>query len=792
MQQLPAAFNALTDYRQFVLWKLTNGKKLPINPSTLEPASSTDSTHWSDATTCITTASLCGDEYGVGFVFTQDDPFYFCDLDKCLIDGDWSPVAKTIMSMLPGAAIEISQSGAGLHIIGSGVVGEHSCKNIPLGLELYHTERFVALTGNSAMGDAGTDNSASLPTLIQQYFPPKTLVSDATWTTKPSDEWSGLTDDEKLITRALASKSAGSTFGPRASFADLWLRNVPALSDAYAPDGSDAGGFDESSADAALAQHLAFWTGKNCERIQRLMNQSALKRDKWQREDYMHNTITRAVSLQTDVHKTKREEPPRVSVDSTGGGIITDQPTFTEGYQFLGISQQLEHFKGCVYVQDQHRIFTSDGALLKTEQFNATYGGYVFQLEADSNGKTTRKAWEAFTESQGVRYPKATTTCFRPALPQGQLIQEEGRVLVNTYIPIETECIEGDITPFMNHLKLLLPDERDRKILLSFMAAIIQHKGVKFQWAPLLQGTEGNGKTLFSRCVAFAIGRRYTHYPKSSDLENKFNAWVENRIFIAIEDIFVAHHKQDMWESLKPLITNTELEVQGKGQDQITKEICCNIMMNCNGKDNLRKTANDRRVCTLFSAQQSVDDLVRDGMTGEYFPNLYKWLKNGGYAHVSHYLGVYAIPEELNPAGACHRAPHTTSTDEAVIAGMGVIEQEIMEAVEEGRQGFANGWISSMALERLIDDMRMNRLLPRNRRKAVLQSLGYDWHPALPNGRVTNVIILEGGKPRLFIKKNHIHMNLTTIPEVIKAYTDAQTGAVSSTNSASEAFNHGH
>ena len=37
-----------------------------------------------------------------------------------------------------------------------------------------------------------------------------------------------------------------------------------------------AGGFDHSSADAALMSHLAFWTGKDMPRMDRLFRRSAL------------------------------------------------------------------------------------------------------------------------------------------------------------------------------------------------------------------------------------------------------------------------------------------------------------------------------------------------------------------------------------------------------------------------------------------------------------------------------------------------------------------------------------
>ena len=203
MLNLPGELSALAAYDQFILWKLVpvpndKPKKLPVDHRTLQVFKKDDgwqqdSNAWTSATNAIYLAGLCGSEYGVGFYFNADDPFYFVDLDNCLLPDNqtWSPVATTVMNCLPGAAIEISQSGRGLHIIGKGQTPEHGCKNVPLGLELYTEGRFVALTGEGVIGDANTDSSLHLPHLVNTYFPPKSYNKDQKWTTEPVPEWNG-------------------------------------------------------------------------------------------------------------------------------------------------------------------------------------------------------------------------------------------------------------------------------------------------------------------------------------------------------------------------------------------------------------------------------------------------------------------------------------------------------------------------------------------------------------------------------------------------------------------------
>lgn len=781
MVTLPQSFNALRAYAQFVLWKAVVSKSRPgkFDKFPCDITGSVTDAHnpntWLDPDTAISSAQLLGDNYGVGFVFTSNDPFYCVDIDGAY-DGQWSPLATQLCTELSGAAVEISHSGTGLHIIGSygGPEFEHKCKNVALGIELYTSERFIALTGNGVSGDAShvTDG---LDSVVTQYFAgkdPERVTGE--WSTTHVEDSNPPKDDADLLEKALASKpkEVAVMFGAeptKVSFKDLWTGNAPVLSRGY-PHDTLEGEYDRSSADAALAQHLAFWTGGNCERIESLMRKSALVRDKWDyHKSYMQRTITNAVGRQGSFYA--------VGLSTTEITEVTTvlEPVMREGYQLLAADKQVELFKGCVYIAEVNRIFCANGALLKPEQFNAMYGGYNFAAGEDGE-KTTKKAWEAFTESQIMHFPKADSMTFRPDVAPGAIVEIDGWRYVNTYVPIDIHTVSGDIKPFMTHLSKVLPDERDQTILLSYMAACVQYKGYKIQWAPLLQGVVGNGKTLFTRCVAYAIGERYTHMPPALEISEKFNAWLFNTLFIGVEDIYVPSNKLEMIETLKPMITNKRLAKRAMNTDQAMHNICCNFMFNSNHKDGIKDATKDRRYCVFYSAQQEKIDLIRDGMTGDYFSNLYDWLDNHkGYAKVAHFLNEYAIPNEFNPTMSCQTAPDTSSTAEAASIGMGRIEQEVLEAIGEDRSGFAGGWISSFAFSKLLKDIRKDNMLPPGKHRELLRSLGYDYHPALKDGgRANNVIPCEGGKPRLYIRSGHIHSNLTSGAEVARCYAAAQ------------------
>jgi hypothetical protein len=778
MDFLPSALAALTQYKQFIIYQLVprlkdgvpTGKndKLPIDYRSGQIAShgAHDPEVWTDAATALNYARVFGSSYGVGFVFTDNDPFWFLDIDDCLAPcgTQWSSLAQQLMHGLPGAAIEVSSSGRGLHVFGSARhIPDHACRDVyGLSLELYHTKRFVALTGYNMVGDIATDLTDALAVLINQYFKNAAIVNPVEWTTEPCAGWNGPTSDDILIDRALRAPSSRAAFGEAASFRDLWDANYSVLESVY--------NGNASSYDAALAQHLAFWTGNNCERMHRLMLQSKLAREKWEREDYLPRTILSACSKQKEFLNDK----PAQKIDHVIVSDVHDlKPTLITGNTFLSVEDQIKVFTGCVYICDAHRVLIPGGHLLKPDQFRVMYGGFSFPMDV-TNERVTRNAWEAFTESQAFRTWRAHTSCFRPLLPPAAVVEEDDQRLVNLWWPIKTPRLAGDAAPFLNHLEKLIPDARDRQILLSYMAACVQYPGVKFQWAPFLQGTHGNGKTLFTRCVAYAIGNRYSHFPKAAEIATKFNSWMYCKLLIGVEDIYLPESHREVLEALKPMITSDRLEIEGKNENKITRDICCNFIINSNHKDGIRKIKSDRRFAPFYTAQQSVDDLIRDNMHGAYFLKLYNWLNNqNGYAIVANLLHTYIIPDEFNPTTQCQRAPITTSTGEAIEHGMGTIEQEIMNAIEQEEIGFRGGWVSSHFLDLLLLRIARGRI-PHNKRRELLQNIGYDWHPLLLNGRVNNTVLPDGVKCKLFVRHGHSALSAVSAAEVARLYSDAQ------------------
>jgi putative DNA primase/helicase len=143
----------LTERDQWVCWRYEerDGKMTKV-PKTYRgtAASSTDESTWTTfeyAVAAVGQTSGAGAD-GVGFVFSDDDPYAGIDLDECRDPetGNVEEWAREILKRVgPDAYIEISPSGTGIHIIVEGAVRDGGMRKG--NLEMYSRGRFFTVTG---------------------------------------------------------------------------------------------------------------------------------------------------------------------------------------------------------------------------------------------------------------------------------------------------------------------------------------------------------------------------------------------------------------------------------------------------------------------------------------------------------------------------------------------------------------------------------------------------------------------------------------------------------------------
>jgi hypothetical protein len=314
---------ALTSRDQWVLWDWTlrDGKdgpvwtKPPLKVVGTGNAKSNDREGWGSFRAALNAMKIRR-LAGIGFALAADDPFTFGDIDDCRdpetgVIADW---AMRVIERFRASYIEVSPSGTGIKILIQGRLPEGK-NRWKLGdgpgeyIEWFSERKYTTLTGHR-LETAGTeivDCQAELDALAAERAAREeklqlTTVPAPVAAPVPSND-----DDDALLLRARQARNG-------ANFYRLF----------YGGDTSPYGN-DDSAADLALCDHLAYWCGPDPARIDRLFRRSKLYRDKWDRDDYRERTIAEALKGRTQFARASTQ--PHLRVVDRGDPGADDAPS---------------------------------------------------------------------------------------------------------------------------------------------------------------------------------------------------------------------------------------------------------------------------------------------------------------------------------------------------------------------------------------------------------------------------------------------------------------------------------
>lgn len=276
-------FNSIPQEMRAVPHWVARVDKAPINPNSLYGAKSTDKTSWGtfeQAKAAIgkkaKMKAVQGKECnGIGFELSA--PFCGIDIDHCINPqtGEITAEALDIIQTMESYT-EISPSGTGVHIFykNDGNTHKEWHKKKPIDevqhLEMYQCDRYFTVTGKVYQNYNTLCERSERASLIYQAYmqdeqPP--TVTDNT-AEQPKQIAFKLTSepltDGEIIEKAMNAKNG-------AEFLSLWRGDTSKYNG------------DESRADLALCNMLAFWSSGNADTIDRLFRQSGLMRGKWDR-----------------------------------------------------------------------------------------------------------------------------------------------------------------------------------------------------------------------------------------------------------------------------------------------------------------------------------------------------------------------------------------------------------------------------------------------------------------------------------------------------------------------------
>lgn len=259
----------LRDAPQWVLWRFEDRDgKLTKPPHQCDGsyASHADPATWARFERAFKAYERGGFD-GIGFVLADMDPFAGVDLDH-VFDKETGEVAHWAQEIVDrlNSYTEISPSGTGIRIFVRGALpdgfprgGRKKSVGDGQGVEVYCRLRYLTVTGRHFHGAEVEDRGEEFQALCREMFPE---------VEKPKREHTSngastlAIDDSELLRQMFSSKSG-------AAIIQLWNGDTSAHND------------DDSAADLALCDYLAWWCAGDADRMDRLFRQSRLFRGKW-------------------------------------------------------------------------------------------------------------------------------------------------------------------------------------------------------------------------------------------------------------------------------------------------------------------------------------------------------------------------------------------------------------------------------------------------------------------------------------------------------------------------------
>jgi hypothetical protein len=325
--------------------------------------------------------------------------------------------------------------------------------------------------------------------------------------------------------------------------------------------------------------------------------------------------------------------------------------------------------KGVCYISAAQEFYRHrTGEKYKKEAFDSVYGRHL--LPTDDMLKEQGSAATAATLSKPVVSPhdyalnhlKIATVydyAYDPSRPTEMFFVNRQRKYVNTYSPTYPELdyknAEKAGELFKSHLRNLISEPDYRRVILDFLATMVQSPGRKIRWAVLIQSVEGAGKTYIAELMKKVLGEEHVQTIDGAAIKSGWNDWAFGKQLIVLEEVRVTGtNRHEIMNTLKPLITNDDIAVNEKFRNARQTSNISNYMLFSNHHDALALTPGDRRYFVVKSPLQSKSQVLALGEN--YFPPLFNMLRDHPGA-MRAWLSEWEISPDFNPDG---HAPRTT------------------------------------------------------------------------------------------------------------------------------------
>ncbi len=232
---------------------------------------------------------------------------------------------------------------------------------------------------------------------------------------------------------------------------------------------------------------------------------------------------------------------------------------------------------------------------------------------------------------------------------------------------------EGDCSLYLDHVKdnIANGDEEIYHYLLAWMADVIQRPRDLPGVAVVLRGKQGTGKGVFATEFGKLFGKHFKHLAHGKHLTGNFNNHLKDALLVFADEAFWGGKKESEG-TLKALITEERLTIEGKGLDQYFVKNHIHLMMASNNEWVVPASFEERRFLILDVSDRHQQD-------HGYFSAIREQMDNGGREAFLHYLENFDL-SKIN----LRAAPKTKALFETKLLSMSPIEKFWHERLQLG------------------------------------------------------------------------------------------------------------
>ena len=452
--------------------------------------------------------SLQEEHHASGLGFKVPNGYFFLDADHY---GFEDPFIQLLLERF-NSYTERSVSGGGIHIYGKCDVGK-----LPIVTDKNGKQK---LDGAFYVKNPGNRLELYIGDLTNRFA---VFTGDVVWE-QPLKECTNavLTTLDKNMRRSEKKKYSESRDGDKVTFDLICNLRKQKNGDKFRKlfdDGDISDYGSHSEADAALCALIAFRTGEDPEMIDILFRQSALYRDKWEREDYRNATIAMGIrACQGQYHRSKMPHPYFIKFDDDGIPHVC-VPLLAK-YVRENLCYLLVRDNGkqglLRYVYDDdgvYRLYSSDMFIGAIKRFIADYDEELVKM-SKVNEALQHISTDLNYISQEELDSDENIINFKNGLLQvtetdTTLLMHTPEVISTIQIPCEWR---GHATPtpvFDRYMHTLTNgDKATEEFLLQFIGACISNiKGWRMKKSLFLVGDGNTGKSQLKSLVERLLGK---------------------------------------------------------------------------------------------------------------------------------------------------------------------------------------------------------------------------------------------------------------------------------------------